>query len=86
MSNIRLRLVIYTFVVPQGDLHRQNVPSTFLGVLYDLEDNVLVAKRFLRSPGFSKFARLGNVTLLLCRFAITLLHRDICPLAVVAAI
>lgn len=73
-------------MVPQGDLHRQNVPSPLVRVPHGPEGDGLVVKCFPRSPGLSKLIRLGNIVLLLCRHATTLLHRDICPIAVIAAI
>ena len=58
----------------------------FVRVPHDREDDVLVAKRFPRSPGLSKFVRRGNIVLLLFQLATPLLYRDICSVAVVAAI
>lgn len=62
-GNKRLGFVVHTFVVTQGDLHRQDVP--LLGVPHDPEDDVLVTECLPRTCGLSKFIGLKSIALLL---------------------
>lgn len=85
-GNLRLGLVVYTFMVTEGDLHRQDVPSTLLGVPHNPKNDVLVVKCLPHPCGLSEFIKLGSIALLLCRFSIAFLYRDICPVAAIAAV
>jgi hypothetical protein len=85
-GNIRLGLVVYSFVVLQSDLYRENIPLSLVGVLQDPEDEVLVAKSFARLCCLSKLVGLESIALLMCWLALRSLHGDVCAVAVVAAI
>jgi hypothetical protein len=85
-GNTRLRLIVYTFVVTQGNFYCQDIPPSLLGIPHDLEDNILVAKCLLHPCGLSKGIELQSVARLLCRLSIALLYRDVCSITSVTAV
>jgi hypothetical protein len=85
-GNIQLRLVVYTFIVTQGNFYRQDIPPLLLGIPDDPEDNILVVECLPHLCGLSKVIDLRGVTHLLYWLSIALLYRDVCSIASVTAI